>query len=188
MSSSQNIHYLRNHCISKTYTKSMRIPKCLQHVSYFLLKACSLPKLTLIFNDLTYYDSFSSFLLFLSPYPPPPGVCITNLSPFLTSIVFLDPTFVIVSPDRSKFIPFDPFSPPANPNGANTLRSLRILTFKGHKNSNSLVMPSPPRKYPSPPLPYLISNLRSKTGYLLSNTSGSVIRVFVIWHFVKNKR
>mmetsp|Transcript_11577 Transcript_11577/g.18833 ORF Transcript_11577/g.18833 Transcript_11577/m.18833 type:complete len:128 (-) Transcript_11577:2071-2454(-) len=103
------------------------------------------------------------------------------LSPGFAVTVFLEPRSWCILLDMRMFCPVLPGLPPCIPYGLKALRSESMESVTVRRNSISRMIPSPPLKSPSPPDCLRRENSRSTTGYLFSNISGSVMRVFVMW-------
>src|SRR5882762_6276958 len=116
------------------------------------------------------------------PYPPPPGVSITKLSPEFISI-WSHPSSSTTSPPAryTRLRPVLPDEPPAMPYGAIRLCPERIAAVIGSRKHTRRIAPFPPRQRPAPPLPRRISKLSRSTGKRHSSTSGSVRRELVMW-------
>src|SRR6266853_2957763 len=115
------------------------------------------------------------------PYPPPPGVSITKLSP---EFIWISPhasnSTTLPSARRTQLRPVLPGEPPAMPYGATFRCPERIAAVIGSRKRTRRMTPFPPRQRPAPPLPLRISKLSRSTGKRHSSTSGSVRREFVM--------
>src|SRR6202158_2976154 len=95
---------------------------------------------------------------FLHPYdcpqPPPPGVSIVIRSPRRRRVLNFpgigstEPSWRVI-----KVFPGAPSTPPDSPHGPCLRRSASSVTSQSLSTSISRTMPSPPRNFPSPPLP-----------------------------------
>ncbi len=94
----------------------------------------------------------------LRPYPPPPGVSITNTSP---GDIEVEPMWSSRSTRPSarstRLMPGLPGEPPAIPNAPLCRPLDRIDAVIGSRNRTRRMPPSPPRCSPSPPEPWRIS-------------------------------
>src|ERR1700726_2596148 len=98
------------------------------------------------------------YCCFLHPYdcpqPPPPGVSIVIRSPRRRRVLNF-PGIGSTEPSRRvmKVFPGAPSTPPDSPHGPRVRRSASSVTSQSVSSSISRTMPSPPRKFPFPPLP-----------------------------------
>ncbi|EEQ38165.1 hypothetical protein CLUG_02287 [Clavispora lusitaniae ATCC 42720] len=110
----------------------------------------------------------------------PANACTVALPPTLTLLVTTLPSASLTLRTQT-LKPRSPSEPPSKPCGGTTRLSDKIDAVTGTRNSMSRTTPFPPRWAPAPPEFSSMENSRIRTGYLLSKTSASVIRVFVMF-------